>query len=323
MTEPDFSGVEPTRLLEVHRRVSVIEDYLDIERPSGKQTVAAANSLGLTRWQFTRLAKAWRDHRNPTMLVKSKTGPSRRDYGIDERAKRIAHEEITKAGMGAEISNVAPMIEAACRNIGINPPSKPTIYNYILQERREGNLRFDRPPCLIIGRMWFHLPLQDSAVNTMPCALLAVALPERAIVAHSISTQRALPSSVPQLLGDLFDQSNVEGESRELLMDSTDYAAGSVSLTERGHNDIIPSRVSMQRILAQAFGDRLGQLQPVYRRGSALAKPKYVMGIHDKPITRDAAVTVIEKAIAANNGERGEVAVYSISGSGKGASKCP
>lgn len=115
MNEPDFSGVEPTRLAEARRRIGVIEDYLAIEGPSGERTQAAAEKLGLTRWQFMRLTHAWRDHRDPAMLVKSRTGPTRRDYGIDTKAKQIALEVIREVGIGAEISNVAPDIESVCK----------------------------------------------------------------------------------------------------------------------------------------------------------------------------------------------------------------
>lgn len=316
MNEPDFSGVEPTRLVEARRRIGVIEGYLDIEGPSGEQTTAAAESLDLTRWQFMRLTRAWRDHRNPAMMVKSRNGPSKRDYGIDKRVKQVALEAISKAGMGAEISNVAPEIEAICKKMDIDPPSRPTIYNYILAERREGHLRFDRPPCLVVGRMWFHLPMLESAANSMPCALLGVALPERVVVAHAISAKRDAPPSVPHLLADLFGRSISTGEPRVLLMDPSDRAAGLPVLAERGATEMPSSKISLQRILAQAFGDSLGPLRPVYKRGGALAKPKYSMGAHDEPLTCDAAVAAIEQAISANNSRWPEVAPYSIKETG-------
>lgn len=312
MKKPDFSGVEPTRLAEARRRIGVIEGYLAIEGPNGEQTNAAAEKLGLTRWQFMRLTHAWRDHRDPAMLVKSRTGPSKRDYGIDTKAKQVALEVIRKLGMGAEISNAAPEIERICEAEGIEPPSRPTIYNYILAERRQGDLRVDGPPCLVVGRMWFHLPLTESAANSMPCLLAVAALPERIIVSYSISLRRDAPPSVVQALRDLFDQASSDGETRELLMSAVDRTAAMPILSSRNGLEIPRAKDSMQRMLAQAFGDGLGKLRPVYRRGSALVKPKYTMGAHDRPLTDVGAVAVIEQAIEANNSRRQELAPFSI-----------
>lgn len=312
MTKPDFSGVEPTRVAEALRRIKTIENYLDIERPGAEQTAAAAESLQLTRWTFARLVKSWRDHRDPTMMVKSRTGPSKRDYGIDVRAKRIAKEEIQKVGFSAELSNVAPAIEAACNKLAIKPPSRPTIYNYILAERREGTLRFDRLPCVVIGRMWFHLPLEETAANAMPCALLGVALPERIVIAHAISASKYSPPSIVKVLSEVLDASNGEGVCKELLLDSVDRAAASSMIAARDLSGIASCKLSLQRLLAQAFGDQISLLQPIYRRGGALVKPKYVMGSHDQSLDADAAVSVIEEAIALSNSARGELGPYSI-----------
>lgn len=312
MNEPDFSGVEPTRLAEARRRIGVIEDYLAIERPRGEQTNAAAGKLGLTRWQFMRLTHAWRDHRDPAMLVKSRTGPSKRDYGIDMNAKEVVIEVVRKVGMGAEISNVAPEIESICQSEGIDPPSRPTVYNYILAERRQGDLRFDGSPCLVVGRMWFQLPTTGDAPNSMPCLLVVAALPERIIVSHSISSRSDAPPSVVHALGELFDLAAADGEPRELLLSAIDRTASLPVLSRSCGLEIPPTNGSMQRMLAQAFGDALGQLRPVYRRGSALVRPKYSMGAHDRPLTDAEAIAVIEQAIKANNCRRRKLAPFSV-----------
>ncbi len=311
MSEPDFSGVEPTRLVEARRRIAAIEQYLDLARPSGNDTVAAAASLDMTRWQFTRLVTAWRNHRDPAMLVRSRTGQSRRDYGMDSQAKRIAVDEIRRVGMGAEISNVAPAVEAACRKLGIRPPSRPTIYNHILSERREGKLRFDGSPCIVIGRIWFQLPMEGNDA-TIPCALVAVALPERAILAHDIATSRLVPASLANVLDGLLDRATPLGPGRELILDRDDLAAGAAVLARQEMDCFAPSRRSPQRLIAQALGDAVGPLRPVYRRGGAVAKPGYVMGSHDRPLTDQMARAAIVDAIAASNDTRAEVGRFSF-----------
>lgn len=313
MKEPDFSGVEPTRLVEVHRRIATIERYIDLKRPSGSDTVAAAASLGMTRWQFTRLVAAWRNHRDPTMLVRSRTGQSHRDYGVDALAKRITIDEIRRVGMGAEISNVAPAVEATCEKRSIKPPSRPTIYNQILSERRKGGLRFDGSPCIVIGRIWFQLPIKAD-YSTLPCALVALALPERAILAYDIATSRLAPASLAIVLNELLDRATPFGSGRELLLDRDDSAASADVLDRHGLDRVAPSQRSPQRLLAQALGDAVGNLRPIYKRGGALAKPGYVMGSHDRALTEEMARAVIADAIAASNCTRAEVGFFSIAG---------
>lgn len=321
MSEPDFSGVEPTRLVEARRRIAVIEQYLDLTRPAGSDTVAAAGSLGMTRWQFTRLVSAWRNHRDPTMMVRSRTGQSSRDYGVDGQAKRIASEEIRRVGMRAEISNVAPAVEAACGELGIKAPSRPTIYNQILAERREGGLRFDGPDCVVVGRMWFQLPMVEDGA-AIPCALVAVALPERAIIAYNVTTVRHAPASLVTILDSILNRATPLGPNRELLLDHDDRAAGADVLARHNLDRVGPSRQSPQRFLAQALGDAVGSLRPVYRRGGALAKPSYVMGSHDRPLTELMARDVIADAVAANNATRAEVGPFSIKSSESRTGRC-
>ncbi len=314
MNEPDFSGVMPTRLEEALRRIKVIEAYLAIELPTGNDTVAAAEKLGISRWAFTRLAKSWRNHRDPALLVRSQNGPSRRDYGIAEQAKEIALRIIHDKGMEAEISNVAPVVEEACRNAGLTPPSRPTIYNYILAERSGGALKFNQDACVLIGRMWFQLPMQDKGLNEMPCALLAVSLPERVVLAHAISAQRDKPPSVQEVSRTLIDRASNGGALRDIVMDRLDAKIAGPVFSELGYLAPKPSRLSPQRLLARAFGDRMGELKPVYHSSGALAKPPYTMGRHDKPLTVGAAVAVIEAAIESSNAMRDPVMPFNLRG---------
>ena len=315
MSKPDFSGVVPTRMAEAQRRIRVIEDYLAIQQPSGDDTVAAARELGISRWTFTRLATSWRNHRDPAMLVRSPTGKARRDYGIDRQAKAIAIKAIQEAGFTAELSTVAPVVERECQTAGIKPPSRSTIYNYILAERRAGRLRFDETPCLVIGRMWFHIPLLGGRLNELPCALLAVALPERRVLAHAISADRDRPPRIDGLIRDLIAKTINGTDPRKILLDRSDAKTSGGIFAQNGIKAPKAAKLSPQKILARAFGDKIGELDPIYHPTGALTKPKYVMGRHDQPLTAHAAVSVIEAAIAASNNLREKVAPFSLGNS--------
>ena len=94
MLEPDFAGIDPTRVPEVKRRIGAIEAYLSLPTPSGGGTIRLARSMGLTRFQFQRLVIARREHRDAKMLVVTKRKIASRNYGIDPRDKAIADEVI-------------------------------------------------------------------------------------------------------------------------------------------------------------------------------------------------------------------------------------
>jgi hypothetical protein len=315
MSKPDFSGVMPTRMAEAQRRIRVIEGYLAIQQPRGDDTVAAARELGISRWTFTRLATSWRNHRDPALLVRSPTGQTRRDYGIDRQAKAITIKAIQEAGFTAELSTVVPVVERDCHAAGIKPPSRPTIYNYILAERRAGQLRFDETPCMVIGRMWFHIPLLGGTPNELPCALLAVALPERLVLAHAISPDRDSPPQINALIRDLLAKTSNGADPRNMLLDRLDAKAADEVLAQRGIKAPKAAKHSPQKILARAFGDKLGELHPIYHPIGALTKPKYVMGRHDQPLCAPAAVSVIEAAIDVSNDLREKVAPFSLGNS--------
>lgn len=76
MSEPDFSGIDPLRVPEARRRVEAIRRYLALEAPSSADTTRIASTIGLSRVQFGRLVRAWRDHRDAALLVVGKRGSS-------------------------------------------------------------------------------------------------------------------------------------------------------------------------------------------------------------------------------------------------------
>lgn len=69
MREPDFSGTDPLRLSEARRRIDALNPYPDLPSPRTVDATRIAASISLSRWQFQRLARVWREHRNPALLV--------------------------------------------------------------------------------------------------------------------------------------------------------------------------------------------------------------------------------------------------------------
>lgn len=305
MYEPDFSGIDPLRVPEARRRIAAINQYLGLANPTTADATRISATIGLSRWQFQRLARAWREHRNPSLLVVGRRGTASRDYGLAARAVEIAKDEITKAGPGAELATLAPEVERRCRAEGITPPSRPTIWNYMRKARASGAVRADGPPRIVIGRMWFHLPVTDlaegQAGTNMPALLAAVALPEGIVLAHRISFDDRDPPSVASLVKELLAHRSIGAEPRALLLEANDRRAAADVLAACGMRHLRAHNRSVQRELSRAFGGKIGRLPALYRRGLARPESKVVVQRQDERITVQAAEAAINEAIEASN----------------------
>ena len=304
MSEPDFSGIDPLRVPEARRRIAALTEYLALPNPTTADVVRISERIGISRWQFQRLARVWREHRDPKLLVIGRRGPATRSYDIAPRAADITREEIAKAGADAELATVAPEVERRCQAEGVPPLARPTIWNYI-REARQAGAASGGPPRIVIGRMWFHLPvtaLPDGTPGTdMPTLLVAVALPERVILAWRISFDDRSPPSVADLISDLLSRRSLGAASRALLMEPVDRRAAADVLAANGLAAVRSHSRSLQRQMSSAFGGRLGRLAALYRRALARPQTKRVISRQDERITPDAAEAVIEEAIEASN----------------------
>jgi len=304
MSEPDFSGIDPLRVPEARRRIEAINEYLALPNPNTADAKRVAAKIGLSPWHFQRLARIWSEHRNPTMMVVGRRGPSSRDYGIAPRAAAILREEIEKAGADAELATVAPEIEQRCRSENVIPPARATIWNHI-RKARAGTGTAAGPPRIVIGRMWFHLPvtaLTDGWPGSdMPTLLVAATLPERIILAHRISVDERYPPSVADLIADLLSKQSTSAQPRPLVMDAADRRAARKALADGGLGGVRPHNRSLQRQLARAFGGRLGSLPALYQRSLARPESKRIVQRQDERISPGAAQAVIQDAIHASN----------------------
>lgn len=322
MKEPDFSGIEPLRVPEARRRVAALDEYLALPDPTTADAKRFGERVGLSRWQFQRLARVWREHRRPEMLVVGRRGTATRDYGIDPRASAIAKEVIDRVGpVAAELATVADEIERLCNEASVAPPSRPTIWNYIRKARAAGGGPGEGPPRIVVGRMWFHLPVGSAADARpgadMPTLLVAVALPERAILAHRLSLNDVEPPSVEDLVAELLSCRTPAAPTRPLLLGPDDYRVAQGTLIRCGLEGLRPHQPSVQRELSRAFGGRLGALPTLYRRGLARPKTRRIIQRQDERISAEAATRAIEDAICAANAAAGNTVVpFDIAGAG-------
>lgn len=304
MREPDFSGIDPLRVPEARRRVQALDKYLALPSPTTDDAIRLSGTIGLSRWQFQRLARVWREHRDPGLLVVGRRGASTRNYGMDPRAVQIAREEIDRAATDAGLSTVAPLVEARCRELGVTPPSRPTMWNYIRAAKSKETMPSEGPPRIIIGRMWFHLPvtLPDGSKGAdMPTLLVAVALPERVIVSHAVSVDDEAPPFVADLVADLLAHRSPGAQSRPLLLEADDRRAAARALAAEGLTGLRSHDRSVQRELSRAFGGRLGPLPAVYRRAAARPRTKRIVQRQDERLAPTAAIAAIAQAVADSN----------------------
>lgn len=301
MSEPDFSGIDPLRVPEARRRIAALNAYLALPSPTSVDTERFARSIGLSRNQFGRLARVWRDHRDARLLVIGKRGAATRDYGLDPRAVAIANDIIGAAGAAAALARVAPEIERQCAEIGAIPPSRQTIYNWIRAARADAGATAEGPPRVVVGRMWFHLPVSGAPADAMPTLLAAVLLPEQIIVAHVISTDPQAPPSVGELVDTLARTRTPGAAPRPLLLDPDDRRVAASALDRASLGGTRSHDRSVQRELSKAFAGRLGPLSVIHQRSMARPATKRVITRQDEPLPAADAVATIEEAINSNN----------------------
>ena len=299
MTEPCFSGIDPLRLPEVRRRIAALNRYLALPEPNTADAVRFGKSIGLSRWQFQRLAAVWRNHRDPRLVFNGRHGRSKRDYGIAPRATEIAEEVIAQARENDTVTAISIEIEARCAAESVAPPSRPTIWSYVRKARAEAPA--SGPPRVVIGRMWFHLPIKGKAPEAMPMLLAAVLLPEGKVVAYRISTDPLVPPPVAELVAELAAARTGRAPARKLRIDADDRRAADRALVEAGLNSVRADGRSVQKDLSRSLGGRLGPLVALYRRSRARPATRKPSTRLEQPLESADVVSAVEDAIATYN----------------------
>lgn len=303
MEVTDYSGIDATRVPEARRRVAALNAYLKLYSPTKADTMHFAGILGLSRVQFGRLVRVWRDHRDPSLLVIGKRGASTRDYGVVERAIEIAQAVIEEADTNAKLTEVAAEVNRRCAIEKLRAPSQATIWTYIKKARAiGGHAANNEPPRIVIGRMWFRLPVNEMPADAMPMLLAAVLLPERFIVAHAISVDPESPPSVSALIDALERNRTFGAAKRPVHIAADDRRAGAAALDRAGLNGTRSYDRSVQRELSKSYGGKLGPLDVIYQRGMAKPASSCVITRQQEALSAEAVVEAVEAAITSSNG---------------------
>ncbi|WP_294301040.1 hypothetical protein [uncultured Sphingomonas sp.] len=301
MKELDFTGIDPLRVPEARRRITALEEYLALPSPGTADAKRISKTIDLSHLQFQRLARVWRDHRDPRLIVVGKRGPNTRSYGIAPRAIEISNQVIEASPADASVTEIAIEIERLCAVEEVAPPSRPTVWSYVRKARAAGRVPAAGPRRIVIGRMWFHMPVKDQPADAMPALLAAVLLPEGHVIAHRVSVDPLSPPSVDGLLAELSDRRSKGAAALPLVMDVEDRRAAEEALDAAGLSAVSGQRSSTQTDLSRAFNGQLGPLTVIHRRSKARPATRKPETRLEQALDATEAVSVIEAAVASNN----------------------
>lgn len=301
--EPDFSGINPLRVKTARHRLNVIEDYLSLHYRTAEDKLAAAKSVGLSTSAFQRLVNNWQKYRNVNRLVVNGKLPVRKKK-FHPDVRKLILDEIEDAGHTASVTKIHRLVSQKCKAMALDTPSLPAVYNILVEAQSQKPELVGGAPRVIIGRMWFKLPVRDNVKNEVTTklgqVLAAVALPERIIVSHVIAIGETDPC-FQALLDDLKTAQTPDAPYRPLVMKLADLRANRKCISEHGFGLMIPPEFSTQSELKRAFGRQFGMLIPFYQRNLLKPSAQDLLCRQDQPLTEDEARSAIEATIADSN----------------------
>lgn len=306
MENRDLSDVHPLRWNQIRRRITVIENYLSLNNPTVADRNSAAIEIGLSVWQFGRLAETWRIHKRPSMLSTSastsRRGSRRRD-GIDDHVRQIVDNVISEVGTQARNKAVQKLVVERAEKAGVAPPSIGSVWNMLMESRRIGKGQCstpdgDRQEAIAVGRLWLELPVQvPDGTLVRPEILVAVLIPEGEIAAVDLC-YGGDPPSLAALTRKLNDLHDPRLRSRGMLVTPVD----ALGLAPDAWPSITRSG-DAQATVARIFGRGIGRIDVRYRRSHTPVE-RHLKARHDEPLDTTDAGLAVEYAVREHNVRR-------------------
>ncbi|MEG4930201.1 hypothetical protein QUA99_25235 [Microcoleus sp. F10-B2] len=308
-SEPDFSGINPLRVKTARHRLKVIEEYLALPKRSRAEKLAAATALNLSTSAFQRLINNWQKYKSVSKLVVDGTAPVR-NKKFHPDVRKMIMDEIDEAGHNASVSKIHRNVTQGCQAIGQKAPSLPAVYDILLEAQSQKPELVGGEPRIVIGRIWFKLPIFDQISNKtttqLANLLIAVALPERIITSHVVTIGDVEPC-FKNLLDDLRATEIIDAPFRPLVMKLADLRANRAIVNGHGFELLVPPELSTQTEIKRAFGTQFARLTPFYRRKLLKPDVENLLCRQDQPLTEDEALAVVETAITDSNVKWGKL----------------
>lgn len=221
MRDVDLSDVPPLLRAAIRRRIKAIRDYLSPTKPPGHTAAYFAKRLGLTENGFHSLVRRWKQYgeaprtsgaRHKTVdAPRAPTPPAR---PLPQRTAALLEEIAEEIGPATTLAEIMRELRRRCESLSVRTPSAARIARHLSHVQAtapkndsapaqmvQPTRAYTSPPLLA-----FHYRILASRVRNLegqsahPTLSLAILLPERFIVAHSVSIEGPTPRSTAQML---------------------------------------------------------------------------------------------------------------------------
>lgn len=265
-----------------------------------------AEEIGISVAQFYKLARVWRMHRNPKLVGAGRRGEKRiRRDGISPEAKRIVAEAVDEIGAAAGHEIIYREVIRRCEEVGITPPSRGSVWTFVM-DRRATSPAQDGPTGILVGRLWPRLPTIQSGKVVFPEVVIAMRLPQRVILGLDISTDPDRKPSAAVALARAFDGMGTIEEGLQVFVEAGDVEDITVVHVARLGHEPKPARTSVSRMLSESLGRVVGGMEIAHRKQNARVE-RLLQARSNNPLSGDAAVAEIERAVATHNTARAHV----------------
>ena len=306
MTNLDLSSIDPLRREEVTRRIDLLDAYIKLNSSRAEDAGRYAEEIGISVAQFYKLARVWRMHRDPKLVGAGRRGGKRiRRDGISQDVKRIVAEAVDEIGAEAGHEVIYREVVRRSRVAGVDAPSRGSVWTFVMNRRATSPTQ-DGPPGIIVGRLWPRLPTMRSSEVVFPEVVIAMRLPDRVILGIDVSTDPDRKPSAAVALAHAFDAMDAIDENLQVFVETGDVEdISAVHVAKLGH-DPKPAKASVSRMLSESLGRVIGGMEFAHRKQNARVE-RLLRARSTNPLSRDAAVAEIERAVAAHNTTRAQV----------------
>lgn len=289
-----FAGVHPLRLAEIRRRVGIVKSFLSIERPEEEDRIDHANALGLSVSQFLGLARAWRAFKTPAALdgagTKRGTPRSTGPRNLPTESKEVAAEVINSVGPDVSHAEAVRLIETRCNMLDVKPPSKSTIWNMIMEARRDDVLQTGGNE-IVIGRCHIRLPTMIDGEVMFPWIALAVDTKDGAIRAAAMHDELRFPETFGSALVRHL-------QDRELVVD-TELVQAIYGQDAPKHEAVKSS--AARTAIAKVLGRGIGSLVLLYQVSRVINPERALITRKDQPLKMGDVEELVLKELIAHN----------------------
>ena len=318
MNQQAFAGVDPARLGEIRRRITLVKTYLRSPRSAGDREVAAGK-LGITPGQFGRLVRAWQQSGSAQEIHGSgrSNGRPRVSNRLDTATRTVLEQAILESDPDVRAATLLEVVRQRCAAQGIKPPAPNTVTQHLKRAREAGLAAGLGERRIAVVQCGFRFPVHHDGAVARPLALLAVAIPEGAIIALETGNFALDEYVVARLVAQLQRLATADAIPCPIVAPP---AIASL-IQSRGDVRLVPSstaRTSVSRIL----GGRIGGLQIAFGARSDRDLQKIAKGRLNSAVSPEDADAIVRIAVGVHNGGRRPPEAFAV-GQGADAAYSP